>query len=421
MRRPAWILTGPDVHILFLTDNFPPEVNAPASRTFEHCREWVREGAQVTVITCAPNFPKGAVFEGYQNRLWQSATVEGIRVIRVWSYITANEGFVKRILDYLSFMATATVAALFVRRVDVVVGTSPQFFTACAAWATGMLKRRPWVFELRDLWPESIKAVGAMQDSAAIRLLERIELFLYRKADRIVAVTHAFKDTLARRGIDSAKIEVVTNGVDLGNFRPMPKDPALVRELGLEGCFVAGYIGTHGMAHGLETLLEAAASLQRRPDTQDVRLIFLGHGAEKAALVALSERMGLSNVLFVDSVPKSEVARYWSLLDVSIIHLRKTDLFDSVIPSKLFECMGMAIPVLHGVPGESAEIVRREDVGEVFESSNAAQLEEALVRLRTEPERMARYRLNGPVAGRKYNRTDLAHKMLEILKKLQRR
>ncbi|WP_271008542.1 glycosyltransferase family 4 protein [Paucibacter sp. B51] len=409
------------MHILFLTDNFPPEVNAPASRTFEHCREWVREGAQVTVITCAPNFPKGAVFEGYHNRLWQSETVEGIRVIRVWSYITANEGFVKRILDYLSFMATATVAALFVRRVDVVVGTSPQFFTACAAWATGMLKRRPWVFELRDLWPESIKAVGAMQDSAAIRLLERIELFLYRKADRIVAVTHAFKDTLARRGIDSAKIEVVTNGVDLGNFRPMPKDPALVRELDLEGCFVAGYIGTHGMAHGLETLLEAAASLQRRPDTQDVRLIFLGHGAEKAALVALSERMGLSNVLFIDSVPKSEVARYWSLLDVSIIHLRKTDLFDSVIPSKLFECMGMAIPVLHGVPGESAEIVRREDVGEVFESSNAAQLETALVRLRTEPERMARYRLNGPVAGRKYNRTDLAHKMLEILKKLQRR
>ncbi|ALT76182.1 glycosyltransferase family 4 protein [Paucibacter sp. KCTC 42545] len=409
------------MHILFLTDNFPPEVNAPASRTFEHCREWVRDGAQVTVITCAPNFPKGAVFEGYRNRLWQSETVDGIRVIRVWSYITANEGFIKRILDYLSFMVTATIAALFVRRVDVVVGTSPQFFTACAAWATGLLKRRPWVFELRDLWPESIKAVGAMQDSAAIRLLERIELFLYRKADRIVAVTHAFKDTLMRRGIDGTRIEVVTNGVDLDNFRPMPKDAALLRELGLEGCFVAGYIGTHGMAHGLETLLEAAAALQRRPDAQDLRLIFLGHGAEKAALVAQSKRMGLTNVRFVDSVPKSEVARYWSLLDVSIIHLRKTDLFDSVIPSKLFECMGMAIPVLHGVPGESARIVRDEDVGEAFESSNAIQLEEALIRLRTEPERMARYRANGPIAGRKYNRTDLARRMLDILRKLQPR
>ncbi|MCE4538154.1 glycosyltransferase family 4 protein [Pelomonas sp. P7] len=407
------------MHLLFLTDNFPPEVNAPASRTFEHCREWVREGAQVTVITCAPNFPKGAVFDGYRNWPWQSETVDGIRVIRVWSYITANEGFVKRILDYLSFMVTATIAALFVRRVDVVIGTSPQFFTACAAYATGLLKRRPWVFELRDLWPESIKAVGAMKESAAIRLLERLELFLYRKADLIVAVTHAFKDALTRRGIDSSKIEVVTNGVDLANFHPMLKDATLVRDLGLEGCFVAGYIGTHGMAHGLETLLEAAAALQRRPDAQDVRLIFLGHGAEKAALVAQSARLGLANVRFIDSVPKSEVVRYWSLLDVSIIHLRKTDLFDSVIPSKLFECMGMAIPVLHGVPGESAEIVRREGVGEVFESSNAIQLEEALVRLRTDPERMARYRANGPAAGRKYNRTDLARRMLDILRKLQ--
>jgi glycosyltransferase involved in cell wall biosynthesis len=408
------------VHIVFLTDNFPPEVNAPASRTFEHCREWVRRGAKITVITCVPNFPKGAVFEGYRNRLWQSEVVHGIRVVRVWSYITANEGFVKRILDYMSFMVTATVAALFVRKVDVIVGTSPQFFTACAAWAVGALKRRPWVFELRDLWPESIKAVGAMGDSIAIRLLERMELFLYRKAHRIVAVTHSFKDTLVRRGIEGDKIEIVTNGVDLENFRPMPKDPALVRELKLEGCFVAGYIGTHGMAHGLETLLETAMALQRRSDTQDIRLIFLGHGAEKAALVAQSERVGLTNVRFIDSVPKSEVARYWSLLDASIIHLRRTDLFDSVIPSKLFECMGMGIPVLHGVPGESADIVRREDVGEVFQSSNAAQLEDALVRLRSEPQRLARYRANGPIAGRKYNRTDLAGRMLDILTELQR-
>jgi len=409
------------LHILFLTDNFPPEVNAPASRTFEHCREWVRQGAQVTVITCAPNFPKGAVFEGYRNKLWQTATMDGIRVIRVWSYITANEGFIKRILDYLSFMASATVAALFVRKVDVIVGTSPQFFTACAAYATSVLKRRPWVFELRDLWPESIKAVGAMKDSAAIRFLERVEAFLYRKADRIVVVTNSFKDTLVARGIDGGKIEIVTNGVDLDNFRPLPKDEALTRELGIEGCFVAGYIGTHGMAHGLDTLLDAAALLQSDPGGAGIRLLFLGHGAEKAALVERARQMNLANVRFLDSVPKSEVARYWSLLDVSIIHLRNTDLFNSVIPSKLFECMGMGIPVLHGVPGESADIVRREDVGEVFESGNAPQLAQALLRLRADPGRHNLYRANGPVAGRRYNRNDLARRMLDILEKTQRR
>ncbi|MCU6433909.1 glycosyltransferase family 4 protein [Undibacterium sp. Jales W-56] len=409
------------MHILFLTDNFPPEVNAPASRTFEHCREWVAQGAKVTVITCAPNFPKGEVFDGYRNALWQRETVGGIEVIRVWSYITANEGFIKRILDYVSFMITATFAALFVRKVDVVIGTSPQFFTACAAWMTGVLKRRPWVFELRDIWPESIKAVGAMKESLAIRLLERIEMFLYRHASRIVAVTHSFKETLIRRGIDGAKIEVVTNGVDLTNFTPQPKDVELTQRLGLGGCFVAGYIGTHGMAHGLETLLDAAETLQGMPEAANVRLIFLGHGAKKAELIANSEVRGLRNVLFLDSVPKTEVARYWSLLDVSIIHLRKTELFGSVIPSKLFECMGMGIPVLHGVQGESAEIVRREGVGEVFESENASKLVDSLMRLRTDPNRFDLYRQNGLIAAKHYDRTSLARAMLKTLKHLVRR
>lgn len=406
------------MHILFLTDNFPPEVNAPASRTFEHCREWTSHGAQVTVITCAPNFPKGAVFAGYKNRLWQEETVSGIRVIRVWSYIAANEGTLKRILDYVSFMVTATLAALFVRKVDVVVGTSPQFFTACAAWMVASLRRLPWVFELRDIWPESIKAVGALKDSFAIRMLERLEMFLYRKATRIVGVTHAFKEVLARRGIDPAKIDVVTNGVDLTNFAPQKKDQALARTLGLEDCFVAGYIGTHGLAHGLETLLEAARMLQEGGDAADVRLLFLGDGARKAHLMEQAQAMGLRNVVFVDSVPKAEVPRYWSLLDVSIIHLRKTDLFGAVIPSKLFECMGMGIPVLHGVAGESARIVQDEGVGEVFESDNADELVAAVRRLRADPDRFHAYQRNGLHAAKRYDRKTLAAKMLKILKGL---
>jgi glycosyltransferase involved in cell wall biosynthesis len=404
------------LHILFLTDNFPPEVNAPASRTFEHCREWVARGAKVTVITCAPNFPKGKVFNGYKNRIWQSEVMDGIRVIRVWTYITANEGFAKRVLDYVSFMLTGSAAALFVRKVDVVVGTSPQFFTACAAWAVGGLKRVPWVFELRDIWPESIKAVGAMQDSLAIRVLERIEMFLYRYASRIVAVTHAFKDTLMRRGIDGSKIDVITNGVDLSNFSPLPKDACLGAELGLNGCFVAGYIGTHGLAHGLETLLDAAQTLQQVPGAEDIRILFLGDGAKKAELVESAKIRGLRNVMFVASVPKDQVPRYWSLLDVSIIHLRKTDLFTSVIPSKLFECMGMGIPVLHGVAGESAAIVQTEQMGEVFESDNALQLVDALLKLRADKTRFKTYQANGLSAAKRYDRKQLAANMLEILK-----
>ena len=184
------------------------------------------------MITGAPNFLKGRVFDGYRNRLWQQETVDGIRVIRVWTYITANEGFARRVLDYMSFMLSAFIASLFVRRVDVVVGTSPQFFTAVAGWAVGAVKRVPFVFELRDLWPESIKAVGAMKQSAAITALEHLEMFLYRRAARILSVTHAFRQTLMRRGIDGGKISVVTNGVDIGRFSPRPKDAALEAALG---------------------------------------------------------------------------------------------------------------------------------------------------------------------------------------------
>lgn len=399
------------MHLLFLTDNFPPEVNAPASRTFEHCREWVRKGHRVTVITCAPNFPKGKVFDGYHNKAFQTETIEGIEVIRVWSYITANEGFVRRILDYLSFMASAIVASPRVRRVDLVIGTSPQFFTAVAAYVVSRMKRIPYVFELRDLWPESIKAVGAMKESFAIRMLERLEMFLYRKAARIVSVTESFKQVLMRRGIESAKIEVVTNGVDVSQFKPRPKDPELTRKLGLEGKFVAGYIGTHGMAHALETLLQAADRLRG----QNFAFIFLGDGARKQALREMADQMKLDNVVFIDSVPKADVPKYWSLLDVSIIHLRKTELFTTVIPSKLFECMGMGIPVLHGVEGESADIVRREQVGIPFEPEGVDQLCEALQSLKSDPARLARFREQCLRAAGNYDRTYLALRMLKVL------
>lgn len=409
------------MHILFLSDNFPPEVNAPASRTHEHCRQWVRAGHEVTVITCAPNFPRGKVFDGYRNRLWQSETIDGIRVIRVWSYITANEGFARRVADYVSFMASGAVAALFVRRFDVVVGTSPQFFTACAAWFVAVVRRRPWVFELRDLWPESIKAVGAMKQSRLIDALERLELFLYRSATRVVSVTHSFRANLQRRGIDAAKIDVVTNGVDIGRFTPRPRDAALEQALGLEGKFVAGYVGTHGMAHALETLLDAAAALRDGPDGDRYRLLMLGDGARKAALVEMAKQRGLDNVIFIDSVPKDEVARYWSLLDVSVIHLRRTELFSTVIPSKLFECMGMGLPVLHGVAGESADIVEREGVGIVFEPESTGQLVAGIRRLAGDAPLREQMRTRALAAAGRYDRSALAADMLISLEKARRR
>jgi len=403
------------LHILFLTDNFHPEVNAPASRTFEHCKEWVKAGHQVTVITGAPNFPKGKVFEGYRNRLWQQEVTSGIRVIRVWTYITANEGFAKRTLDYLSFMVTGFLASLFVRRVDILVGTSPQLFTVCAAHLSSLIKRVPWVFELRDIWPESIRVVGAMRESIALDLLEELELFLYRKASMIVSVTHSFRTSLMRRGVDGNKIYVVTNGVDISRFSPKEKSTALLRQLNLQGKFVAGYIGTHGLAHALDTVLDAAKSLKSDSDGDRFRFILLGDGANKAMLRQRAKNEGLDNIIFVDSVPKEQVVHYWSILDASIIHLKNDELFTTVIPSKLFESMGMAIPVIHGVQGESAAIVVREDVGLLFEPESPGSLIEALRRLADDSDLYKRLKANGPVSAQRYHRCLLANEMLRIM------
>ena len=405
------------MHVLFLTDNFPPEVNAPASRTFEHCREWVKAGHQVTVITCAPNFPKGQIFPGYRNRLFAREVVEGVEVVRVWTYITANEGFLKRTLDYVSFMLSAVLASFRIPRPDVVVATSPQFFTACAGWLVGGLRRVPFVFELRDIWPESIRAVGAMKSSFVLDQLEKLELFLYRRAATVITVTHAFKNNLRARGIDETRIHVVTNGVDLMRFQPMAKDAALVESLGLGGKFVAGYIGTHGLAHGLETLLETARMFQEE-GRDDIRILFLGDGAAKADLVAQARELNLNNVVFADTVPKSEVARYWSVLDASIIHLRGTDLFKTVIPSMLFECMAMGIPVLHGVRGESADIVEREGAGLVFEPENSIELRDRLVELAGHPGLAGRLADRGLEGARNYDRRHLAGQMLRHLESL---
>ncbi|MEX2489782.1 MAG: glycosyltransferase family 4 protein, partial [Pseudomonadales bacterium] len=300
-------------------------------------------------------------------------------------------------------------------RVDIVIGTSPHFFTACAAYMVSRAKRIPFVFELRDLWPESIRAVGAMQNSAWLDRLERLEMFLYRKADRIVSVTESFKRNLVDRGVDANKIDVITNGVDTNRFHPCPRDETLASELGVTGKFLAGYIGTHGMAHGLETLLEAAARLQDDPEASDVRILFMGDGARKAALIERADAMQLNNVVFVDSVPKDQVIRYMSLLDVSIIHLRKTALFTSVIPSKLFENMGMGIPVLHGVAGESADIVQRTGCGEVFEPENVDELVAGLKRMRSSEDLRQQYRDNGLKAACQYDRQTLALEMLRVL------
>ncbi len=399
------------MRILFLTDNFPPETNAPATRTWEHVRRWAASGHEITVITPAPNFPKGVVFEGYRNA-WRTVEMrEGVRIVRVRTYIAANAGTAKRMLDYISFMVSASFFGLFEKRPDLIVATSPQFFTACAGFALSILRWRPWVFELRDLWPDSIIAVGAMKPNLALRLLERLELFLYRRAATVITVTNAFRDNLISRGIDGDKIKVVTNGVDPSRFAPAPRDDALAAELGLTGKIVVGYVGTHGMAHALDRVLDAAELLS---DREDIAFLFVGDGAQRAGLEKRGKNM--ANVHFLGSQPRDRMAAIWSVCDAALVPLRDTPTFRTVIPSKIFEAMAMGLPVLMALPeGEAMSIITKCDSGVTVPPEDPIQMATAIQQLADDPDLRQRLGNNGISAVKAYDRETLANGMLQHL------
>lgn len=393
------------MRILFLTDNFPPEVNAPATRTFEHCTEWVKLGHEVTIITCVPNFPKGVVFKGYKNKWKQEETIEGIRVIRVWSFIAANKGFFKRIVDFISFAVTAFIAGLSVKT-DVIIGTSPQFFTAVSARGLSFFKRRPWIMEVRDLWPESIAAVGAMNREALVyKFLERVEHHLYKSADMVIPVTDTFKKYIDGIVSNPHKVFVVKNGVDLKKFKPTAKDEELIKELNLDDKFVVGYLGTHGMAHALDFILDCAKKIQ----DDSIQIILQGDGSEKERLMKRAEEENIKNVLFLPFVSKKEIKRYISILDAALVNLKKSDTFKSVIPSKIFENASMLKPILHGVEGESKEIISSYDAGIPFEPENEEAFLSALYKLKGD---IGNYYAGCEKLAEDFDRTKLAYIMI---------
>lgn len=399
--------------ILFITDNFPPEVNAPATRTYEHCVEWVKQGAEVTVITGFPNFPQGKVYEGYKNMWKKTAWIDGIKVIRVWTYIAENKGFAKRILDYISFSITAFFAGLRCKT-DVIIATSPQFFTTWTAFLLSKMKMKPWIFELRDLWPETIKTVKIMQGKKIIRFLEKIELALYRNADLVIPVTDAFKKNLISRGINENKIKVITNGVNAKLFFPQEKNAELSKKLGFENKFVVGYIGTMGMCHGLNFIVTAISKIKR----EDISFLFIGEGAMRKEAVALAKKLKLKNIIFLKSIKKEEVPIYLSICDISLVPLRKDDNFKAVIPSKIFESCAMKKPILLGVEGQAQEIIEKYNSGVCYEPENEKDFIEKLFLIKENVEFYNELKKGSEELAKNYDRTSLAKNMLKLIEKV---
>lgn len=370
--------------ILYISQYFPPEIGAPAARASELARHWTQEGHDVTVLTGFPNHPNGVVPPEYKSalrRLVAKGKFAGASVVRSWLLPFPNRKPYERILNYSSFFVSAAITGTFLARPEVVVATSPQILVALAGWWIARCKRVPFVFEVRDLWPESLAAVGMGRDGSLLyRTLAKIAGFLYRRSDHIVVVTPAFKDYLVCRWhVPAEKISIVQNGVETELFSPRNADPSLRSQLGAEGKFLVSYIGTIGMAHGLDTLIEAAAKLQTL--APNVEFLLVGEGADRERICALANSRGLTNLHFGGPQPRERIPAYIAASDACLVLLKKADVFETVIPTKLLEFMSCGRPVVLGLEGQARKIVENAAAGIWIMPESAEELAKAILHL----------------------------------------
>lgn len=347
--------------ILYLTHYFPPEVNAPALRVSEMGRRWADKGADVTILTGFPNHPDGIIPPEYKGMKRLVTSFGKLKLVRTYIYAAANKGFIKRIMNYLSFMTSSVVLGTSkIGKQDVIIATSPQFFVAVAGYVISRIKGCKYIFEVRDVWPEEIVAVGAIKNKYIIGALEWLEMFLYRKADLIVAVAQGTIDILTRRGVPREKLVHVPNGVDIDHFATGPDGSDLRRSLGLTDKFVACYLGTHGMAHKLSDVLDAADKLRHQ---KDIHFLFVGSGADKKNLLERARELNLSNVTFHDQIDRDRIPEFYRAADLFLVPLRKAKLFTKNVPSKIYEVMASKRPILISTEGESRRLVESAGAG----------------------------------------------------------
>jgi len=443
------------MRILFFSHYYSPEGNAPATRVSALAERWAAAGHEVTVVTCAPNVPNGVVYEGYRNRKTVE-TLRGVKVVRVKTYIAANKGAVKRMLNFVSYFFSALWTALCLPKPDVAIATSPQIFCGYAGVWYKRLRRVPLVMEIRDIWPESMGAVGANIPRLAYWVLERIERAMYRACVRLVTVGEGYRVRLVEKGVPEDKVSIVMNGTDLSVYKPGPKNEELLEKYGLTGKFVVSYIGTVGMACGLEVVQEAAeifinAEKQRGGEAEnrkeisatlplchsalknelcrsalrnemkgEVVFVIVGDGAHRANLEEEAKKRGLTNVVFTGRQPKESMPDWINVSDASLVHLKKAELFTTVMPSKIFESAGCKKPIIMGVDGYAKKLVLDAQAGLDMKPEDAESLVACVQRLVDDPDLCRQLGENAyNNIAKIHNRDQQAEDYLAILKAVQ--
>ncbi|HEY8797888.1 MAG TPA: glycosyltransferase family 4 protein [Candidatus Dormibacteraeota bacterium] len=412
-------MTGTEhpLRVTFLTHYFPPEVGPAQTRLHELAKRLIAAGETVTVVTGFPNYPAGEIFPGYRGKRFMEDTFDGIRVLRTWVFATRSRGFIGRLLNYYSFPMFSLLAVRKLGPTDIIYVQSPPLFTGLAALWFSRLKRAPYIFNVSDIWPQSAVELGMLRNRFAIRLAEMLERHIYRRATRITVATPGILERLAVRGVPREKIFLLTNGVDTAAYNVSSPDRDLAKRLGLDGHKVFMYAGLHGLAQGLDVILEAA-KLTRNPD---VLYVFVGDGADKPALVAKAEAEGISNVRFLPIQPTSTLPAVLNLAYATVIPLRRLDLFKAALPSKLFDSMAASRPIVAPLWGEAAALVEAAACGLVVEPEDARGVQEAVEKLAADPALAQRL----GEQGRRYvvehfNRDDIAKRLIELLEEAAR-
>jgi glycosyltransferase involved in cell wall biosynthesis len=427
------------VRVLIVTHYFPPETGAPQARLSGLAATWAADGDEVTVLTGMPNHPTGVLPQSYRRAVRRREHRDGYRVIRTWLYATPNEGMARKTLGHLSFMASSVLLGWRASGpADVVVVSSPTFFSILSGWLLARLKRARFVVEIRDLWPAIFVELGVLTNRRLIGVLERLELAAYAAADQVVVVSEGFRADLLRRGVPPEKVHTIRNGVDLGRFTPAGDSSAEHHELrgrlgaGPDDCLVL-YAGTHGISQALSAIADAAALLEdvggaaptrtdgstadwaAALDRRAVRFAFVGDGADKHRLERRIEELGLRNVVLLPGVPNAEMPALLAAADICLVPLRKVPLFATFIPSKLFEYLAAGKAVIGSVTGEAAQILA-EAGAVVVPPEDSGSLAAAIAALAADPQlRTEIGRVGRAFAERCYDRAALAREYRKIL------
>ena len=407
------------MRVLYLSQYFPPEIGATQTRAYEMARGLVEAGHQVTVLTEFPNHPEGIIPPEYRRKLWERSDLDGIEVLRVWVKASPAKTFRSRMAFYISYMVMATLAGLLLARgkYRLIYATSPPLFVGGAALALSFLRRLPMVFEVRDLWPESAVELGELRGARAQRLATWLEERCYQRARRIVVVTEDFKARLTARGYPPEKLVVIPNGANTEVFSPRPRDTTLLKELGIDtDQYVAIFTGLHGLAQGMDTILEAAQLLRSEPG---ITFLLVGEGPLKPALVERASKMAMENVVFHGAVREPELPRYLSLADVGLHAYRRLPILRGALPVKMFSYMASGLPVVLAAEGEAGRLLQTARAGVVVPPEVPRALADAVLQMKAAPDLAQRYGRAGLSFVRaNYSRQELARQLARTLEKV---